>query len=172
MELDWYIELVMKFDLYYSVLKIHSHQTVDKVDQAFGITTLKRSLLRILDHNDAEQMTYTAGKRIFSGFALCGVENRDFPNRKCFFYYLFLSYGAYQKISENMSKATFHWAKPNTSGRMLETNQSSDNSSQVSSVRGDEQSKTKPSTVRVAQQGEVWQRDTSEFIRKFRNYEI
>ncbi|XP_042891849.1 J domain-containing protein-like isoform X2 [Penaeus japonicus] len=85
---------------------------------------------------------------------------------------------------------TLHWATPNTKERMLEPGTSQAQAggqagqphapppvSKPGSRRASEQvshilhGRTKE-TVRVPRPSEVWERDTSEVMKKFRNYEI
>ncbi|ROT65350.1 putative J domain-containing protein-like isoform X1 [Penaeus vannamei] len=83
---------------------------------------------------------------------------------------------------------TLHWATPNTKERMLEpgtsqaatagqAGQGPPPTAKPGSRRASEQvshilhGRTKE-TVRVPRPSEVWERDTSEVMKKFRNYEI
>ncbi|XP_071516953.1 J domain-containing protein isoform X2 [Panulirus ornatus] len=87
-----------------------------------------------------------------------------------------VSYEHWCGMQQHMT-ATFHWATPNTKERMLEpgTSQAAPPKPKPGARRSSEQGllySRGHESVKISRPTEGWERDSSEVMRKFRNYEI
>ncbi|KAK8740502.1 hypothetical protein OTU49_002943 [Cherax quadricarinatus] len=85
-----------------------------------------------------------------------------------------ISYEQWCGMKQHMS-TTLHWATPNTKDRMLEAGASQVPQPKAGTRRSSEQGllySRRQESVTVSRPTEGWERDSSDVMKKFRNYEI
>ncbi|XP_042891847.1 J domain-containing protein-like isoform X1 [Penaeus japonicus] len=175
---------VKKDENYYTVLGCDPSSSVEQIQAEYKVRALQLHPDKNPDDPEAEEKFQ---KLQIAKDTLCDPEQRV-KYDKWLNSGLAISYEQWSGMPPMTT--TLHWATPNTKERMLEPGTSQAQAggqagqphapppvSKPGSRRASEQvshilhGRTKE-TVRVPRPSEVWERDTSEVMKKFRNYEI